>query len=249
MAKFHINPTTGRVNICRADDSKAKGCPFGGPSDHYSSKEDARAAYEQKNETFQTTPLKKLSSKEKEELALKADIEKWGPRGKGASVDGLNSDDAFEARKLYASETIEKFELTPESSTEEVAEAAHKAGIVAGFLKNQIGAKAFEANRAKLKKDLEEKRANAAAKKATVAVPNSSFEIDSEWTRIPGEGHFKFIKSTSGKETASIQIRDGFYMLGARDEAGGFVYFQENSFISENEAIDYLKRNEKLLKI
>ena len=44
MVKYHISPASGRPNICRA---KVK-CPIGGESDHYASKEEARAAYEKK---------------------------------------------------------------------------------------------------------------------------------------------------------------------------------------------------------
>lgn len=43
MAKFHINPATGDPGPCRAKQQ----CPFGDmESDHYASKEEARAAYE-----------------------------------------------------------------------------------------------------------------------------------------------------------------------------------------------------------
>ena len=45
MTKFHINPATGDAGSCSA--TKAK-CPFGGEDDHYSSKEAARGAYENK---------------------------------------------------------------------------------------------------------------------------------------------------------------------------------------------------------
>lgn len=112
-----------------------------------------------------------------------------------------------------------------------------------------MSSEAHDAKRAELQKAWNEKYGKNAPKPAPVAIPGSNFVIDAQWENIPGEGNFKFIKSTSGKETASIKIRDGFYMLGARDEAGGFVHFQENMFISEDEAVDYLKRNEKLLRI
>jgi hypothetical protein len=43
MPRYHINPRTGNPGICRAE----KSCPFGDmESDHYSSKEAAREAYE-----------------------------------------------------------------------------------------------------------------------------------------------------------------------------------------------------------
>lgn len=40
--KFHINPETGNVNICRA----TKACRFGDSSVHYSSREEAQLSYE-----------------------------------------------------------------------------------------------------------------------------------------------------------------------------------------------------------
>lgn len=249
MAKYHINPETGRVNICRADDSKAKGCPFGGADAHYTTKEGARVAYEKQNETFQSAPLKKLSSKEKEEVARQERIKRWGPEGGGPNVDGMTPDEAFAERKRFAKSTIQNFGLTSESSEDEIAEAAHSVGLHAPFLKNRIGAEVFDASRAQMREAWNKKYGKNAVKPAPVAIPGSNFVIDAQWENIPGEGNFKFIKSTTGKETASIQIREGFYMLGARDEAGGFVHFQENSFISEDEAISYLKKNEKLLKI
>jgi hypothetical protein len=45
MAKYHINPATGRANICKAS---VKPCPISGPAEHYTSKEAAQAAQEQK---------------------------------------------------------------------------------------------------------------------------------------------------------------------------------------------------------
>lgn len=42
--KYHINMKTGRANICRARYS----CPFGGSKDHFSTKEEAAAEYEQR---------------------------------------------------------------------------------------------------------------------------------------------------------------------------------------------------------
>lgn len=43
--KFHINPTTGDAGKCSATQGK---CPFGGESEHYTSAEAARSAYESK---------------------------------------------------------------------------------------------------------------------------------------------------------------------------------------------------------
>lgn len=42
---YHINPRTGRVNICRADPRYGR-CPFGGEAEHFPTKEEARGHYE-----------------------------------------------------------------------------------------------------------------------------------------------------------------------------------------------------------
>lgn len=42
---YHINPTTGRVNICRADPAKGR-CPFGSSEEHFKDKAEARQFYE-----------------------------------------------------------------------------------------------------------------------------------------------------------------------------------------------------------
>jgi hypothetical protein len=61
--KYHINPETGRPNQCHAKIQ----CRFGGESDHYDSKEEARAGYEKnmKDETV-SKGLKKSSGESKE---------------------------------------------------------------------------------------------------------------------------------------------------------------------------------------
>lgn len=59
MAKYHVNPNTGRPSACGA----VTKCPFGGAEDHYESRDAAQAAYEkqqQKQEVPQ--PAKKKIS-------------------------------------------------------------------------------------------------------------------------------------------------------------------------------------------
>lgn len=43
MSKYHISPTTGRPNICRAS---VRACPISSADGHYDSADEARAAYE-----------------------------------------------------------------------------------------------------------------------------------------------------------------------------------------------------------
>ena len=43
MARYHFNPESGEIGHCHAQFH----CPFGGKADHYSSEQEAHAAYEQ----------------------------------------------------------------------------------------------------------------------------------------------------------------------------------------------------------
>jgi len=51
LKKYHVNPETGEPGICVAKFN----CRFGGPSDHYPSEQDARAAFEREMEREQST--------------------------------------------------------------------------------------------------------------------------------------------------------------------------------------------------
>ena len=59
MARFHINPKTGNPGQCRAQQA----CPFGGAEDHYSSQEEARAAYERKQASSTFTKHSAVASR------------------------------------------------------------------------------------------------------------------------------------------------------------------------------------------
>ena len=43
MARYHVNPETGNASACRA----TKSCPFGGEADHFATKAEAQASFEQ----------------------------------------------------------------------------------------------------------------------------------------------------------------------------------------------------------
>lgn len=61
MTKYHVSPSTGRPNICRAT---KRPCPIGGQNEHYSSKDEARAAYEtQQSGNTVAVPMKKAQPK------------------------------------------------------------------------------------------------------------------------------------------------------------------------------------------
>jgi len=54
---YHISPSTGNPNICRAQNGN---CPFASDDDHYETKAEAREAFEKKqNEAAPSQPLKK----------------------------------------------------------------------------------------------------------------------------------------------------------------------------------------------
>lgn len=83
MSKYHISPSTGRPNLCHAS---VRTCPVGGAEDHYASKEEARAGFEEKMKQETLPPAKsktiEIGSKDyykmlkRENEALRADNEK-----------------------------------------------------------------------------------------------------------------------------------------------------------------------------
>jgi len=61
---FHINPKTGETGTCKA----TKACPFGGPDEHFSTREEARAAYEKTQAAFTDDPYAGITTEELEKL-------------------------------------------------------------------------------------------------------------------------------------------------------------------------------------
>lgn len=62
MAKFHVNPKTGRTSACGA----ATRCPFGGAEEHFPSREEAQAAYEKTQRAQEVPPARKKASPQNE---------------------------------------------------------------------------------------------------------------------------------------------------------------------------------------
>lgn len=239
--KYHVN-RNGEPGLCRADELKGgPGCPFGDSEHHYATPEAARKAYEDTMADEAPKKLKKVRKPTRDELALQARIEKWGPAGPGPNVEGLSSDDAFEKRKAFARDLMKQHDLTRETSNEVYDEVAHKAGIHAAFLKQRVYSELHEAERAAQHAEWVKKYGKDAPKATGKVLPGSSLAIDETWQRIPGEGVFKIIRDASGRERASIQRRDAQFIVGGRNERGGLVIFEKSSFDSEEEAIEYLK--------
>ena len=65
--KFHVN-SKGEAGVCKAQNG---GCPFGGEAEHYSSGDEARAAFEAQMEA-QATPLSKVTDKVRKAFGLEA---------------------------------------------------------------------------------------------------------------------------------------------------------------------------------
>jgi len=67
MTKYHINPETGNPGVCRA----TKRCRFGDlESDHFESKEAARAAFEQRQQSSTVTVTKPTLAEQEKKLML-----------------------------------------------------------------------------------------------------------------------------------------------------------------------------------
>lgn len=54
MARFHIRPKTGDPGLCRA---KPGNCPYGGEDAHYTTADEARAAFEKSSHSFSESEL------------------------------------------------------------------------------------------------------------------------------------------------------------------------------------------------
>jgi hypothetical protein len=112
MTKFHINPSTGEPGKCSATKGN---CPFGGPSHHYGSIEEARGESEKqlanangwagtkRNDTSAVDPPVMLPEAERFEL-LKAKAEKLHRRAHSFAPDGVrqNEWDAETERSVTA---------------------------------------------------------------------------------------------------------------------------------------------------
>lgn len=276
MVKYHINPETSRVNICRAS---VKDCPVSGSSDHYDSKEEAFAARENKltEELGTFTPLAKKTETPKP--VITPEMEK--------------------ASNAYYEFYLNEIRKTPELDSKRITDVANIVGLDPDFLKGEV-ARHRERDaelRAEAKKAYDAKVEEVIAavpktikKGSIVAVPyygtdvirmikvdiirrgkmagntvhdgevyeeiymedvdvstvlktsrNAPLKADTGWKFIPGEGRFKTIRDADGNARGSIQSREGFYILGARDEATGkLIHFEENQFAFEDEAAGYL---------
>jgi hypothetical protein len=101
MARYHINPTTGTVGLCKAQ----KQCPFGDlETAHFNSKEAARQGYENLNSSI-AKPLKKVKVFRNGGLlpaAYEGEILSWAEK-----ADAVKPDDrAGRIGSLYGSPSL-----------------------------------------------------------------------------------------------------------------------------------------------
>lgn len=84
--RYHISPKTGNPNICRAKNEG--GCPFGNDSEHFDTKQDARAAYEHKMEQLAKEEAEKeKANKEKARQERMAAAERNWPSPSEEAVE------------------------------------------------------------------------------------------------------------------------------------------------------------------
>ncbi len=83
MAKYHIS-TDGNPRVCTASDGK---CPLGGNEDHFTSKEAARAAFEESVEVLTSIPKKTRSEKSVRTVNARGDVE-WRLKDGSLHRDG-----------------------------------------------------------------------------------------------------------------------------------------------------------------
>lgn len=116
MAKYHISPSTGKPNICRAH---SKPCPIGGADDHYPTKEAAQKGFE-KAMSEQTMTATKVDAGARK-AALKAAEPKWVRlREVEATIEAANEaadkalrDRAFFQKARTALEAAQEAEARP----------------------------------------------------------------------------------------------------------------------------------------
>lgn len=69
---------------------------------------------------------------------------------------------------------------------------------------------------------------------------DTTVDAELHWTHIPGEGMFKPLLDANGNTRASLQFREGFYVLGARDASTRrLIFFDRSNFESEEQAVSY----------
>jgi hypothetical protein len=68
----------------------------------------------------------------------------------------------------------------------------------------------------------------------------SQISIEARWTIIPGEGRFKMLLDSDGNSRGSVQLREGMFILGARDtNTRRLISFGKSNFETEEEAVTY----------
>lgn len=68
----------------------------------------------------------------------------------------------------------------------------------------------------------------------------TELRIQDEWTFIPGEGRFKYFIDGAGVSRGSLQLREGFYILGTRHaDSRRLIFFDQSVFDSEEDAVAY----------
>lgn len=111
MAKYHISPSTGKPNICRAH---TKPCPIGGADEHYGSKQEAQQAFE-KSMSDQTMATTKVDGAARA-AALEAATPKW-ERLREVEAD-IEATEAAAAKALRDREQFQKARTALESAQE-----------------------------------------------------------------------------------------------------------------------------------
>lgn len=205
MAKYHINPETGRVNICTAT---VQECRYGSADDHYTSKEAARKASEDKltedlgvfaQMPAKTTGHQDANDREPQLADVLKEIVPAITAAKTKKLTRLYSDHPFTIDFIERLDPI-LGDLTPRDAVE-VYEAVERFTLI------------------------------------------DSYYPQRGWSVNSGEPMFKRILDNEGNSRGSIERRDGFYILGARDrKTEKLIHFEDNSFETANDAVEYFQK-------
>lgn len=115
MAKYHIN-SKGEPSVCKA----TKKCPFGESSDHYSTKTEARKAYEATQVTHSTVTSDPWAGEPGSELDQLADEQVRLLQEKFESQEVL-TDEEYESRRDYIRQTNRAYPSTHKHFTKKIA--------------------------------------------------------------------------------------------------------------------------------
>jgi hypothetical protein len=214
---YHISPTTGNPNKCSA---KEGNCPFGAEQEHYASKAEARAAFEEKQEnSVPTTASKPVAA------TSPVKVDEGGPKV-WAEAGG---------RHIFQAEVAELVNIGVGNDYDWSVARLHDGSFVNGKSESPLEERTEDGEAAeKLRRELIEKAGNSSP---ILRVTNGDFPLDEarDYLRTNPKSSVKRVAEAAFASTFALtdqDLKDQVY--AAAEERGGGV--NGNTL---NEYIDY----------